>query len=490
MVESNGSGGDTAVTVKSRDETPVFAVPEDLPLDSQRIQQCKQHLIDQGVECCYASYVDIHGAPKAKTVPVEHFEKMCGGSELFTVGAMEGMGLRGPEDDECAAVPELDTCRILPWDRTQAMFFGELYYHGEPFAYDSRVILKRVMRQAAEMGLSMNLGCEPEFYVVHWDDTSQTPRPMPRDGYRGLCPAYDISQTHDAMGFLRPMLQYMRETDFGLYSFDQEGGHGQYEFDFAYDDVLTMCDRFVFLRLMAKKVAEQIGAVASFMPKPFADDFRSGAHFNMSLVDIETGKNVFAPAEDGSSTFSADGKTMLSDYAKHFTAGLLHHAKALTAVTCPTYNSYQGLIAQGNMPDMSWAPVMIGYGQNNRSSMLRLPPNRYCVENRAPDMACNPYLSAAFSLAAGLDGIRRELEPGEALNENCYSLSKKQLKERGIELLPRTLLHALEALEDDPLADEVFGSFKDIYIEQKTGEWDQAFYEVHPKMLKDRFTFL
>lgn len=283
----------------------------------------------------------------------------------------------------------------------------------------------------------------------------------------------------------------MKELGWGLYSYDQECGRGQYEFDFGYSDALTMSDRFVFLRQMVKKVAEQIGAVASFMPKPFAGDFRSGAHFNMSLADFKSGENQFAPGGGRPGKLAARYNANCSDLALHFIAGLKLHAPAITAVTCPSYNSYQGLIAQGELADFSWAPVLVAWGKNNRSAMLRLPGNRYCVENRAVDMSNNPYLAAAISLAAGLDGIERELDPGEPLNDDLYRRGRKELKEAGIALLPRTLLHALEAFEADSIGTAAFGSFyRDIYLQHKLCEWEQCFYPVSEEQRSRYLTFI
>ena len=472
-------------------DAPVFAVPEDFRQDPELVAATKQKLLDAGVKYCYASYVDLHGVSKAKTTPIESFEKMTNGSELFTVGAMEGMGLVGPEEDECAAVPDLDTCVVFPWDRTQAWFTGQLYYHGEPYPNDSRVILKRQLEKLASMGMGFNLGCEPEFYVLKLDDNGK-PEPIQPVPYTGLCPAYDIRLTSEAMAFLDPMVKYMNELGFGVYSFDQEGGHSQFEFDFRHSDVLTMCDRLVFLRMMAKHVAASIGAVASFMPKPFPGDFRSGAHFNMSLYSLETGENLFAPAEsfNGDAPLREKYGVAVSEMAYHFTAGILRHADAITALSCPTYNSYQGLIAQGEMLDVSWAPVVSAWGKNNRSTMMRIPMNRYCVENRAVDMSVNPYLAAALTLAAGLEGVDRELDPGEPLNVSSYATSKTKMREAGVKLLPKTLQHAVDALEADDLAGEVLGEMRDIFVDWKTREFDDAFYRVSPWQLEKHLTLV
>jgi glutamine synthetase len=471
------------------EEPPVFAIPEDFVIDEAKLVATRRRLEAAGVEFCFSTYVDIHGVPKAKTNPLTAFEKMAHGSELFTVGAMEGMGLIGPHEDECAAVPDLNTLIVCPWNKKIGYFFGDLYYHGAPYQNDSRQILKRQLQRAAALGFQMNLGMETEFYVLRIDE-KRSRHILARDRYQGTCPAYDIYQTMGSMAFLEPMSNYMDELGWNLYSFDQEGGHSQFEFDFKYTDALTMCDRFIFLRLMAKQVAEQIGATATFLPKPFANDFRSACHFNMSLADVETGSNRFAPETDLNPLAQSHGVAM-SKLAYHFAAGVLRHAAAITAVTSPTYNSYQGLIAQGDMPDISWAPVIVAYGRNNRSAMLRLPLNRYCVENRAPDISCNPYLAAAVQLAAGLEGIEQELDPGKPLNRNCYDLTRSELKEIGMKFLPRTLLHSLEAFEADPLIDQVFGTeFKEIYLKQKLKEWDEGFYPISEAHLQKHLTFI
>lgn len=454
---------------------PSPGAPADIVKDHDRVAAIKAELQAAGVEYCYASYVDIHGRPKAKCTPIEKFEKMCAGSELFTVGAMEGMGLSGPQEDECAAVPDLDTGVVLPWDRTRAWFTGHLYYHGEPYPNDSRVILQRMVERAEARGIRVNLGFEPEYYVLR-GESGKGLDTITQD-YSGVCPAYDIDLTEDAFPYLARMRKYMDELGWNVYSFDQEGGNGQYEFDFGYTDVMSSADQFVFMRLMAKRVAHDFDARASFMPKPFASEFRSGAHFNISLEDIETGENLFAPGENPDSMAQSHGINF-SRLAFNFTAGLLRHAGAITALTCPTYNSYQGLLAQGEMADQSWAPVVIAYGRNNRSAMLRMPANRYCTENRAPDMSCNPYLAAALHIAAGLEGIDEDLDPGKPLNDNAYDLGEMPLSRQREALLPRTLLHALEAFDADPLVDDVLGEFKSIYIRQKLGEWESEFYRV------------
>jgi glutamine synthetase len=459
-------------------QAPTFGVPHGFKADRSQVAALKGRLVEAGVKSCFATFVDVYGIPKSKLTPIDSFEHMCDGSELYTVGAVEGLGLAGPQEDECASVPDLASATLLPWDKSRAWFSSDLYYHGEPYAGDPRGILRRVLARAEKLGFRFNLGVEPEFYVLRRDENGAL-SPITRSTFRGPNACYDVTQASESSGFLDPLASYMKELGWGLYSFDQECGRGQYEFDFDYADALTMADRFVFLRFMVKQVAQQVGAIASFMPKPFANDFRSGAHFNMSLADVQTSENLFAPVPGKPGKLASRYAANCSDLALHFIAGLKLHAPAITAVTCPSYNSYQGLIAQGELADFSWAPVLVAWGKNNRSAMLRLPGNRYCVENRAVDMSNNPYLAAAISLAAGLDGIERELDPGEPLNDDLYRRGRHELKAAGIQLLPRTLLHALEAFEADSLASDAFGAFyRDIYLAHKLREWDQCFYPV------------
>jgi len=463
--------------------------------DPALIEETRRRLAEAGVEYCLATYVDVHGVPKAKSVPLASFAKMARGSELFTVGAMEGMGLIGPQKDECAAVPDLDSLILLPWDGRYAWFASDLYYHGEPYPNCSRTILKRALARATTRRLVFKLGVEAEFYVYRKEPDGY--HPLTRQRFLGPCPAYDVYQNMQAMPFLGPMVRHMNTLGWEVYSFDQEGGHGQIELDFAYTDALTTCDRLIFMRFMAKQVASSIGAVASFMPKPFSNDFRSGAHFNMSLASAADDANIFDHSHSPVGALGERYQIDFPDPAFHFVGGLLAHAPALTAICCPTHNSYKGLIAQGDMPDMSWAPVLRCYGRNNRSAMIRLPMNRPCVENRSPDISANFYLATALSVAAGLDGMEHKTDPGVPWNENLYELvdgrpvGSGAMAEPTPDRLPRTLIEALDAFRSDPLVAEVYGTeFRDIFLRQKTKEWDQAFYRVYQEEREQRVEYV
>lgn len=458
-------------------------------IDHHAIAATKKKLEAAGVLYCFAAYVDVHGIPKAKCVPMSKFEELCEGQELYTVGAVEGMGLVGPHEDECCTVPDLNSCVVFPWDKRYVWINADTHYHGQPYHGDSRIILRKMIAKARDMGFVFNLGIEPEFYVLKKDETGKL-SPLAPVAFKGPNACYDVRQTLASMQFLDPMCRYIEELGWGMHSFDQECGRGQYEFDFHYADALTMSDRLIFLRLMAKQVAESLGAIATFMPKPFSNDFRSGAHFNMSLSEVKSGKNVFLPAEKPDS-LAAKYDLNCSRLCLNFTAGLLKHAPALTAVCCPTFNSYKGLIAQGDLSEMSWAPVLRCYGKNNRSAMLRLPMSRPCIENRAVDMSVNPYLAAALSLAAGLEGIRENLDPGEPLNDNLYTLSTRDVEKRSVTRLPQTLLDGVRAFETDPLVTEAFGeSFQKIYAEQKHKEWARGFYRVTDEERNEMLTHI
>ncbi len=436
---------------------------------ADEIAAMKRRLQEAGVQYLFGAFVDLHGVAKSKCVPIEHFESYAQGSELYTVGALEGMGELGPNEDECVGIPDLAALTVLPWDRRYAVAPANLFLHGQPYSHDSRHLLQRQVDEAALMGYRFNLGVEPELYVLR--DSGQGFEPWVQQDLINLpTRGYDLETTMLADPFLEPMVDYMNELGWDVYSFDHEGGDGQYEFDFRHTDGVSMADRMVLLKLMAKHVARSLGCIATFMPKPTSKAFGSGAHFNMSLADLETGRNMFerqgaaglnqVPVEEG-----------YEKIAYQFTAGVLAHAGAITALVCPTVNSYKRLLPRGLMNEISWAPVFRAYGYNNRTLMCRLPVNRRCLEVRTADAACNFHLGAALTLAAGLDGIRRELDPGPPVNFDTYKTSKAHLDANGVRRLPQTLGEAVDEFEADELAAEVLGDLHATYVEVKRAEW-------------------
>ena len=416
----------------------------------------------KGVRYALASFVDLHGVSKAKAVPLSHLGQMLQGSELFTGAALDGVP-QDVSDDEVAAVPDVASATVLPWQQDVVWLASDLHLHGQPFEACSRNILHRVRQDAAAMGYRFNLGIETEFFVLRRDAQG---RPVPYSARDTLDkPAYDVRGLLDNLPWLDELVTAMNQLGWGVYSFDHEDGPGQFETDFDYAEVLTMADRLTFFKLMAKEIAHRHGLIATFMPKPFGDRTGSGAHYNMSLADLNTGENLFLSPD------RAPG--MVSGLAKQFIAGVLRHARAICAVIAPTVNSYKRLVAQGSMSGFTWAPVFICYGNNNRTNMLRIPSPGGRVECRAADISCNPYLGAAMILAAGLEGIREQLDPGDPNLVNAYTLTPDQRAERGLNLLPRTLGEAVDAFAADPLSKKVFGdAMFESFVTYKREEWE------------------
>jgi glutamine synthetase len=448
------------------------------PARGPNLRAIKESLEKRGVKYCFSSYVDIHGVPKGKTVPIEHFERMMRGSELFTGAAVDGLG-QGPNDDELAACPDPAAIIQLPWEPEVAWCPGNLRYHEEPWPMCSRTVLCQQVERAARHGLRLNLGIECEVFIVRKEGDRVYPNHA-RDTLSRA--AYDFAGTLLNYEFLDEIVSAMNGLGWDVHSFDHEDANGQFEFDFAYTDVLTMADRFVFWRLLMKEMTRRYGWEATCMPKPFADRTGSGAHFNMSLADVETGKNVSGDPGDPRGCG-------LARLAYHFLGGVLRHAPAIVATTCPTVNSYKRLIKTGSMTGFTWAPIFISYGGNNRTHMLRVPLTRPHIEGppseqhgpylsaarwecRAVDPSMNPYLGAAMMLAAGLEGIEQEIDPGDPIDLNMYLQDDRELDRLGVKTLPRTLLEAVEAFARDPLGREVMGEeLFQAFIDRKTREW-------------------
>jgi len=361
-----------------------------------------------------------------------------------------------------------------------AWFASDLHLRGEPFEACSRNVLHRVRAEAAAMGYRFNLGIETEFFVLKRNGAGDL---VPYSGRDSLDkPAYDVRGLLDNLPWLDELVQAMNGLGWGVYSFDHEDGPGQFETDFDYAEVLTMADRLTFFKLMAKEIAHRHGLIATFMPKPFGDRTGSGAHYNMSLADLTSGENLFVDP--------AGKPAAVSRLAEHFIAGILRHAAAICAVIAPTVNSYKRLVAQGSMSGFTWAPVFVCYGNNNRTNMLRIPSPGGRVECRAADISCNPYLGGAMILAAGLEGIREQLDPGDPNLVNAYTLTPEQLAERGITMLPRTLGEAIDAFAADPLSRRVFGdALFDSFVAYKREEWQSYHCTVSDWELKRYLEF-
>jgi glutamine synthetase len=419
-------------------------------------------LASEGVKFLLASYVDMHGVSKGKVVPLAHLDRMLKGSELCTGAALDGVP-QDVSDEEVAAYPDVASCTVLPWNKDVAWFASDLWCEGKPFEPCSRNILKRVLAKADAMGYGLNLGMEAEFFVLR-DDPALGYKPI-SDRKHLDKPAYDVSRMLDNMGWIGELVGAMNGLGWDVYSFDHEDGIGQFEIDFRYFDALSMADRFVFFRLMAHEIARKHGGFASFMPKPYADRAGSGAHFNMSLADKTTGRNLFVDANDPRGCG-------LSKLGYQFLAGVLNHLPAICAVVAPTVNSYKRLVLKGSMSGFTWAPVWACYGNNNRTNTLRIPLGGGRVELRAADSSCNPYLGAALTLAAGLEGIEKQLDPGDPHTDNMYLKSDAEIEALGIKRLPSTLEEATDTFAADPLSEAVFGAaMKKSWLDFKRDEW-------------------
>ena len=449
------------------------------PLDIQKLQT---ELESKGVKYCIGAYVDIHGVPKAKVVPIAHLGHMAKGSERYTGYALDGLG-QAPNEDELTSMPDFSRLIQLPWEPKIAWIPADNHFQGKPYPLNTRVALQLQLDEAAKLGFGMNLGIECEIFLLKQDEQGKLSVPDPEDKLGKSC--YDVRGFTNSFEWLDKMATAINGLGWDLYSFDHEDANGQFEFDFQYADAITTCDRLTFFRFMAKHYAREQGLLATMMPKPFADKTGNGAHFNMSLYDLVSGNNLFAcdPKDDPNGI----GLTQLG---YHFIAGILKHGRALCAVFAPTVNSYKRLVRRGAMSYFSWAPVFNSWGSNNRTNSVRVPSGGGRCESRNADGAVNPYLAAALVLAAGLEGIREKLDPGKPNEDNLYEISDAERAERGIDFLPQTLQEAVAAFAEDPLVEQVLGKgLRDEFIRYKTEEWE-AYHLSVSKWEIDRYSYM
>jgi glutamine synthetase len=438
---------------------PLDAPPGELvpPVRFDTVEEAQQYLRAQGVSYVLAQFVDIHGVAKAKSVPVAHLETVLTDGAGFAGFAICGVGIE-PHGPDFMARGDLSTVSLVPWQPGLARIVCEGHVEGEPWVYDSRVTLKKQVARLAERGLTMFTGLEPEFSLLRRTESGGIEPCDPSDTLAKPC--YDYKGLSRTRAYLEKLSNVMRATGIDVYQIDHEDANGQFELNYTYTDCLTSCDHFVFFKMAAAEIANEMGLVCSFMPKPFANRPGNGMHMHLSIGDGK--RNLFCDKAD------ANGLE-LSPMAYHFLGGLLAHAPALTALCAPTVNSYKRLVVGRSLTGATWAPAYISYGDNNRSTMVRVPKGR--LELRLPDGACNPYLATAAVIAAGLDGIDRKLDPGTPRNVNLYEWSDAQLKDAGIGLLPQNLGAALDALEADELITGALGPVAKEFLKLKRMEW-------------------
>lgn len=413
-------------------------------------------LRSQGVNYVLAQFVDIHGVAKAKSVPVAHLETVLTEGAGFAGFAIWGVGIE-PHGPDFMAVGDLRTLTLVPWQPGLARLVCEGHVHGQAWPFDSRVMLRAQLDRLAKKGWTLNTGLEPEFSLLK----RVNGQVVPCDASDTLAkPCYDYKGLSRTRVFLERLSGALRASGIDVYQIDHEDANGQFEMNYTYTDALTSCDHFVFFKMAASEIANELGLICSFMPKPFAQLPGNGMHMHLSISDGR--RNLF---ED-----PADRRGLsLSPLAYQFLGGLLAHAPALAALCAPTVNSYKRLVVGRSLTGSTWAPAYISYGDNNRSAMVRVPKGR--LELRLPDGSCNPYLATAAVIAAGLDGIERGLDPGEPRNVNLYDWSEEQLCEAGIGLLPQNLDEALKALAADRVVCSALGPLAGEFLKLKRMEW-------------------
>jgi glutamine synthetase len=436
--------------------------------------EAKKWLKANNVKFIMAQFVDMHGSAKTKAVPASHLDDILTDGAGFAGFAIWGMGM-GPHGPDFMARGDLSTLSLIPWMPGYARIVCVGHVHGKPYRYDSRHILSKQIERLRDRGWTMFTGVEPEFMLLRrnadgsiapYDDTDTLEKPC-----------YDFKGLSRSACFLEKLYDSLAAVGFDTYQIDHEDANAQFEINYTYSDCMTSADRYIFFKMAASEIANQLGMVCTFMPKPFANRTGTGTHFHISIGDKKT-KNIFHDPKDKRGLG-------LSQTAYHFLGGLLTHARALTAILAPSINSYKRLVVGRALSGATWAPAYISYGDNNRTCMARIPYGR--LELRLADGSSNPYLVTSAIIAAGLDGVDRKIDPGEPVNENLYEFSAAELKKRKIRTLPQNLNESLDELEEDKVLCDALG--EDVakeFIMLKRMEWVE--YQRHvSKWETDRY---
>jgi glutamine synthetase len=435
---------------------------------------------ERGIEFYFAQFVDMYARASAKLVPAASLDDLVSEGAGFAGFAAGEIG-QLPSDPDIAAMPDLASFTPVPWQPNLARFACDVTVEGEEWPYCPRTILRRGLARAHELGYEFKMGLELEYFLVSQREDGSIELADPMDTLEKPC--YDMAGLTRRYDFLTRVSRYCNELGWGNYANDHEDANGQFEQNFTYDDALVSCDRAIFFRYMVHTLAEQAGMIATFMPKPFSHLTGNGCHFHMSLW--RDGENLFLDESDPRGLG-------LSETAYHFIGGLKKHARAYSAITAPTVNSYKRLKVGTTVSGATWSPVWISYGYNNRTQMLRIPgPGR--IEDRTIDGSCNPYLAAAAVLACGLDGIENRLDPGDPNSENLYAIDYHELRRRGLQTLPSNLLEATHELAQDDVLRGSLGrgrdeDYLDYFINVKREEWDRYHQQVTPWEIKEYLT--
>lgn len=419
---------------------------------------------EENVRFIRLQFTDIMGVMKSVSITYEQLEKALEGELMFDGSSIEGF-VRIEESDMYLR-PDLNTFLILPWNggyssKTARMICDIYDANDQPFMGSPRCALKNVLQEAKELGYTMYVGPEPEFFMFHVDENGQpTLETNDKAGYFDLPP---VDKGEDAR---RDMVETLQQIGFEIEASHHEVAPGQHEIDLKYKEALVTADNIVTFRIVVRTVAQRHGLHATFMPKPVYGIAGSGMHLHISLFKGE--ENIFFDPQQN------DG---LSSTCRHFIAGIIKHAKAIAAITCPTVNSYKRLV-----PGYE-APVYIAWSYRNRSPLIRIPARRGIgtrIELRNPDPTCNPYLALAVILKAGLDGIKNRMEPPAPVEQNIYEMDLATRRLNNIESLPENLYEAINELSKDEVIREALGEhIYSRFILAKIKEWESYSSRVH-----------
>ena len=432
-----------------------------------------------GVEFLFTMFVDMHGKPCAKLVPVSAIDGLMANGAGFAGFAAGSLG-QSPSSPDILAMPDLSSYMPAPWRPGLGIIQCDPYVLGEPWPFAPRVILRRQLERLAASGYALKVGAEAEYFLVRRSGAGGIEVADPHD--QAKAPCYDARALTRMYDHLTTVSRHMNTLGWSNYANDHEDANGQFEQNFQYADPMTTADRVIVFRYMIHTLAAEGGMLATFMPKPFSNLTGNGLHMHLSMWDDKE-EELFVDSND----IRGLG---ISALGYSFIAGLLEHAQALTAVTCPTVNSYKRLASPAPDSGAAWSPVFATYGGNDRTHMLRVPdPGR--VENRCIDGSANPYLAISAIAAAGLDGIERKLNPGDPCELNLLKLSEEEAEERGLVSMPMTLWHALEHLVGDDVLREGLGKtcdgdYVDYFVATKRAEVRSSHTEVTPWEL-DRY---
>ncbi len=410
-------------------------------------------------------FTDIMGVNKNVEVPTSRFEKALDGQILFDGSSIEGF-VRIEESDMLLQ-PDHNSFRIDPWDdgrgKSGRLICDVMHPDGTPFAGCPRLTLKRQLELAAELGCTLMAGPEAEFFLFQ-RDAEGDPTTITHDG----AGYFDAAPLDAAEAARREITNCLHSMGLEVEAAHHEVAPGQHEIDFRYGNALSTSDNLTIFRYVVRRVARDFGLHATFMPKPVFGINGSGMHIHLSLFDLEEKANLFEDPK---------GEWQLSKKALHFIGGIIEHARGMAAITNPLVNSYKRLV-----PGYE-APTHIAWSMRNRSPMIRIPERRGVgtrMELRMPDPSCNPYLALTVILAAGLDGVRRKVEPPPPVNRNIYTMSARERARLRVGHLPGNLSEAIQALEKDEVVKEALGEhiFTN-FVEAKTQEWSEYIAQVH-----------